>query len=164
MQQASVSASVAAPTIPAPHVHNMTFEAAEPLPPLVPEVPVVKESLRAAKKKEARKLLRLRVICMNPAKKEWEGDTFTVGNTLIGTVNRYVPFGNDNGWHVENIIYKMMKRRECQIYVTGKDGKGNSVRKAKLIKEFAIEILPDLTPEEIRALAQRQAMQAGENV
>jgi hypothetical protein len=35
---------------------------------------------------------------------------------------------------------------------------GVTVRKGKLIKEFAIEVLPQLTPEELRDLAQRQAM------
>lgn len=39
--------------------------------------------------------------------------------------------------------------RECQVFVTIKDGRGNSVRRGKSIKEFAIEVLPQLTQEEL---------------
>jgi hypothetical protein len=35
---------------------------------------------------------------------------------------------------------------------------GNTSRTGKLIKEFAIEVMPQLTSEELHDLAQRQAM------
>ena len=109
-------------------------------------------------KQEATKLVRIRVTCMNPAKSEWEGEVFTVGNSVIGTVKRYVPFNNDEGWHVPNIMYQMMKDRQCQIFFAKKTKLGGTVREGKLIKEFAIEVLPPLNEEELKDLAQRQAM------
>jgi len=55
-----------------------------------------------------------------------------------------------------------MEERQCQIFVTGKpDIHGQKPREGKLIKEFAIEILPNLTAAELKALAQRQAMAGG---
>jgi hypothetical protein len=39
-----------------------------------------------------------------------------------------------------------------------KDSRGNNVRKGKLIKEFAIEVLPQLTEAELKEMARRQAM------
>ncbi len=113
---------------------------------------------RAALQKSASELMRIRVTCMNPAKKEWEGEIFTVGNAVVGTFKKYVPFNADEGWHVPRIIYEQLKDRECQVFTTVRDSRGNSTRKGKLIKEFAIEILPNLTEEEIKELAQRQAM------
>ena len=113
---------------------------------------------RAALQKSASELMRIRVTCMNPAKKEWEGEIFTVGNAVVGTFKKYVPFNADEGWHIPRIIYEQLKDRECQVFTTVRDSRGNSTRKGKLIKEFAIEVLPNLTEEEIKELAQRQAM------
>lgn len=109
-------------------------------------------------KAEALKLVRIRVSCMNPAKKDWEGEIFTTGNAAIGSVKKFVPFNAEDGWHVPHCIYEMIRDRHCPIYVSVKDGRGNTVRKHKMIKEFAVEVLPQLTAEELQELAQRQAM------
>lgn len=113
---------------------------------------------RARKKKEANELIRIRVTCMNPAKSEWEGEIFTAGNSLVGSFTKYVPFNTEDGWHVPRIIYNQIIQRQCQIFVTVRDSRGNSTRKGKLIKEFAVEVMPNLTAEELHDLAQRQAM------
>lgn len=107
---------------------------------------------------EAHALIRIRVSCMNPAKKEWEGELLTAGNAVVGSFTKFVPFNVEDGWHVPRIIYLQLKERQCQIFVTVKDSRGNDVRKGKLIKEFAIEVLDPLTPDELQDLAQRQAM------
>lgn len=107
---------------------------------------------------EAMKLVRIRLTCMNPNKKEWDGEFITAGNSTVGSITKYVPFNADEGWHVPHIIYEQLRDRECQTFVTVRDSKGNATRKGKLIKEFAIELLPPLTPEELKDLAQRQAM------
>ena len=107
---------------------------------------------------EAAKLVRIRLTCMNPNKKEWDGEIITAGNAAVGTHKKFIPFNADDGWHVPNIIYQQLANRECQIFVTTKDARGNKVRVGKLIKEFAIEVLPPLTEDELKDLAQRQAM------
>ena len=117
-----------------------------------------KEQKRLRLLQEATKLVRIRVTCMNPAKKEWEGEIITVGNNVVGTIKKYIPFNADEGWHVPHIMYEMLKERQCQVFVTTKTKNGVSVRQGKLIKEFAIEVLPPLTEEELKDLAQRQAM------
>ncbi|TXH17424.1 MAG: hypothetical protein E6R03_03985 [Hyphomicrobiaceae bacterium] len=124
--------------------------------------PETKETKRSRLRKEAMKLVRIRVTCMNPAKKEWEGETFTAGNSVTGTVTKYVPFNIDDGWHVPNIIYKMMRRRECQTFVNVRGPDGKSVKRGKMIREFAIEVLDPLSPQELHDLAQRQAMSKGQ--
>lgn len=107
---------------------------------------------------EATKLVRIRVTCMNPAKKEWEGEIITVGNAGVGTYKKYIPFNADEGWHVPNIIYQALQERQCQVFVSTKTKNGVTIRQGKMIKEFAIEVLPPLTEEELKDLAQRQAM------
>lgn len=120
-----------------------------------------KEQRRARKRREANKLVRIRVTCMNPAKKEWDGELFTAGNSLVGSFTKMVPFNADEGWYVPQIILNQIQQRMCQIFVSTKDDRGNTIRRGKQIKEFAVEILPDLTMEELRDLAQRQAMANG---
>lgn len=128
--------------------------------PVAEVVPVV-ETLTKRKmrlRKEAEKLIRIRVTCMNPAKKEWEGEIFTTGNSFVGTHTKFVPFNADEGWHVPTIIYKQLKDRKCQIFVSRKDERGNTIREGKMINEFAIEVMPDLTETELQELARKQAM------
>lgn len=113
-------------------------------------------------KAEASKLVRIRLTCMNPAKKDWPGEIFTVGNAGVGTFRKFVPFtGADEGWHVPHIMYEQLVARQCQVFTTVKSKNGVSVRQGKLIKEFAIEVLPPLTKDELHDLAQRQAMSGG---
>lgn len=130
-----------------------------------PEVPVVAPvaeetdtQRRARKKREANELIRIRVTCMNPAKAEWDGEVFTAGNSLVGSFSKYIPFNADEGWHVPRILYNQIVQRQCQVFTTARDERGNSWRKGKLIKEFAVEVLPNLTAEELAELARRQAM------
>ncbi len=103
-------------------------------------------------------LVRIRLTCMNPSKREWDGEIITVGNTLVGTVRKYIPFNAPDGWHVPKIMYQALVDRQCQVFSSIRDSKGNNVTKGKLIKEFAIEVLPQLTKDELDELARRQAM------
>jgi hypothetical protein len=109
-------------------------------------------------KRDSIQLIRVKIACMNPAKKEWTGEVFTTGNALLGTIRQFVPFNNDEGWHVRKMIYQMMKEKECQIFTSKRDDRGNTVRKSKIIKEFSIEVMPQLTMAELAELAQRQAL------
>ena len=113
---------------------------------------------RIRMQQEAGELIRIRLTCMNPAKREWEGEIITAGNSTVGTHKKFVPFNAPEGWHVPRIIYNQLVERECQIFVSAKDSRGNTTRQGRLIKEFAIEILPQLTTEELTDLAHRQAM------
>lgn len=113
-------------------------------------------------KSEAEKLIRVRITCMNPAKKEYQGEIFTVSNRAVGTLKKFVPFNADEGWHVPKMILDVIRARECQVFVTTKTKNGVSVRKGRLIKEFAIEVLDQLTKDELADLARVQAMAAGQ--
>lgn len=128
--------------------------------PKEPEAVVVETDgqKRSRLKKQAMELVRIRLTCMNPAKAEWDGEIITAGNSAVGSIVKFVPFNADEGWHVPRIIYEQLKERQCQVFVSKKDARGNNTRQGKLIKEFSIEVLPALTPVELAELARRQAM------
>lgn len=112
----------------------------------------------ARKRKEASRLVRVMVTCMNPAKKQWEGEMFTCGNSLVGSFREFVPFDNDAGWHIPQMIVNQILERKCQVFYTAKTSRGNTTRKGKLIKEFNVVIMDPLTKDEMGELAQRQAL------
>jgi hypothetical protein len=116
------------------------------------------DEFRGRKRKEASELVRIRLSCMNPNKKDWAGEIITTGNSLVGTFAKYVPFAAEDGWHVPRIIYDQLVDRKCQVFVSTRDSKGNTTRKGKLIREFAIEVMTPLTIDELKDLAQRQAL------
>lgn len=137
--------------------------------PSEPDAPVkataphqeTEQEIRARLREEQLSLVRIRLTCMNPSKSEWEGEIFTVGNSLVGSITKYVPFNAEDGWHVPRILLDTLQERQCQIFTSVKAKNGVTVRQGKLIKEFAIEVLPQLTAAELKDLAQRQAMAAG---
>lgn len=132
--------------------------------PAVPDAPEVvaeveTKAQRAARlRKEANQLVRIRVTCMDPAKKEWLGAMYSVSNSLVGTIKKYVPFNNDEGWHVPQMLLNHLRERTCQIFVSKTNPDGSKSRTGKIIKELAIEVMPALTSVELQELAQRQAM------
>lgn len=114
---------------------------------------------RQRKQKEASELIRVQVTCMNPNKREYDGEIFCAGNRVIGTIKKYVPF--DVEYHVPRVIFNMIKHRMCQVFVSKRDDKGRQIREGKLIREFNITVLDPLTQTELNELAQRQAMAKG---
>ena len=58
-------------------------------------VPMTAEEYRARylpdRKKNLGRLVRCRITCMNPSKREWEGEIISVGSAKNGTFKKYVP-------------------------------------------------------------------------
>lgn len=108
--------------------------------------------------REASELVRIRLTCMNPLKKEWPGEIISVGNDVVGTYKKLIPFGLEEGYHVPRIILEQLQEKVFQTFYWVPGPRGEKIRRGKLAKEYAIEILPALTAAEIKDLAQRQAM------
>lgn len=124
------------------------------------EAQASKQSERLRLKKEATKLHRVRITCMDPNKREWDGEVFCAGNSVVGSVKRMVPF--DVEWHVEDILLKQIRQKKCQIFQTVTNDRGQKTRRGKLINAFSVEILPPLTEKELQQLKQRQLMANGQ--
>ncbi len=112
---------------------------------------------RSRLRKEAHKLIRVRISCKNQNKKTGRAKIFTVSNSVIGTIRKYVPFDAEDGWHVPQALLQMIKEREHQVFYKVKEN-GKEITRSKLVKEFSVEILDPLTKEELADLAQRQAI------
>lgn len=114
--------------------------------------------LRAKQIAEFTKLVRVRVTCMDPNKKNWPGEYFTISNGVLGTIKRYVPFNNTEGWHVEKIIYDHMKTVRRLEFKEYPGPKGRKIKRPVQVPAFAIEVLDPLTPEQLKDLAHKQAL------
>lgn len=110
------------------------------------------------------RLVRVRLQCMNPLKKEWPGEFISVGSAKVGTFKKFIPYNSDEPYHVPAILYEALKEKKCTVFTNKLLPNGQKVRKGKAINEYAIEVLEPLTKEEIRVLAQQQAMAAGQDV
>lgn len=112
-------------------------------------------------RKQALKLVRVIVTPNDPNKRDYDGDFFSGGNSLIGTHTRYVPYNNENGWHVEQIILDIIRSKKVTRFVKVKTAGGVEVREARYSPAYTVQVLPDLTKEELAALgASQRARQA----
>lgn len=114
-------------------------------------------------KDEAFKLIRCRVTVNNPSKQQMEGQIITVGNDVIGTASKFIPFQPmyyENGYHIPKIIVDYMKEMTHTRYPKKKDNTGATLEdhgNVRLVKDFIIEELPTLTEEGLRELAEQQS-------
>lgn len=128
------------------------------------EAKLSKAALREKIRKEQLKLVRIKLVCLNPMKKTWRGEIFTVANTIIGTVKKFVPYDPKfytNGYHVPYCIYKMLLDKEF-LHINTSEKNGKITVTPQIVKEFGIEVLPPLTSEELETLA--KAQQAGNRI
>jgi len=110
-----------------------------------------KAQLTERKIKEATKLVRVVVNCMNQAKlndEKRQGEYFMASNAAIGVVKKFVPYGVPT--HVEKILLNVIEEKTYQQRT------GEQNRNTRNVKEFNVEILPDLTPKEVEELKKLQ--------
>lgn len=108
---------------------------------------------------EQTKLVRIRISCLNPVKSTLHGEIITVANDYIGTVRKFVPFGDvtNDGYHVPFVIYNDLLQRKFLNIRTVKDKRtGRNRIETGWVREFNIEVLPPLTKEELDKLATAQ--------
>lgn len=117
-------------------------------------------TLREFMVQEQMKLVRLRITNLDPKKKDIPGEIITVANEYLGTVRKYIPFGEvtDSGYHVPYCIYTELESRRFLNIRTVKDPRtGTNSVQSTMAREFALEILPQLTKVELERLAASQA-------
>lgn len=128
------------------------------------DAPLSKSGKIKAMKDKALALVRVNIVCMNPAKREWDGEIFAVGNANLPTQKKFIPFNTTDGYHIPKIMFDALKARKCPVFYNErlKTAFGvQTVRRMKYIPEFNIVELPPLTPAELKELARQQAAAAG---
>lgn len=121
--------------------------------------PTVKKTLRQRQIAEQMAMTRVRITCMNPQKKDLQGEIYTVANEFIGNVRKFIPYGeaSEGGYHIPKCLLTMLQEKKFLQITTVKDKRTGTTRPVtKEVREFAIEILPPLTKEELRELAVAQ--------
>lgn len=106
------------------------------------------------------KLVRCQITNLDPKKKDIPGEIITVANQYIGTVRKYIPFGEATieGYHIPYCIYEFLKNRKFLSIKTRKGSNGQLVVETSWAPEFAITVLPQLTKEELKKLAAAQKL------
>lgn len=116
-------------------------------------------TLREKIRLEQMRLVRVRITCLDPKKKDLPGEILTVANEYLGTVRKFIPFGEvtDDGYHIPYCLYKMLDARKFLNIRTFKDRRTGTIRvESGYVKEFALEVLDPLTPAELAKLATAQ--------
>ena len=121
------------------------------------------EASRAAKEKHlaamqtteklAMKLTRVVVTPNDPAMVNYPGLIFSVGATGLNNgrmVKKFVPFNNEEGWHVPQIILNQIENGQMQKFKTVTRANGEKVLEPYLTKKFNVRILDPLTREEVK--------------
>jgi len=114
--------------------------------------------LRMRLRREATRLVRVNVTNRNPAMKDYKGDHYTVSNSIVGDIKKYVQYDTQEGYHVPWIIVEHLKEKEYQVFIEGTDNKGRPTVTTKNVKELSVEILPPLTADEMEELKIKQAL------
>ncbi len=120
------------------------------------------EASRAAKEKHlaamqtpekrAMKLTRVVVVPNDSTMANYPGLIFTVGASGLNggqMIKKFVPFNNEEGWHVPQIILDQIENAQMQKFKTVTRANGDKVLEPFLTKKFNVRILDPLTKEEL---------------
>ena len=106
--------------------------------------------------KLAMKLTRVVVTPNDPTMVNYPGLIFSVGASGLNNgrmVKKFVPFNNEEGWHVPQIILNQIEYGQMQKFKTVTRANGEKVLEPYLTKKFNVRILDPLTPEELKEVA-----------
>lgn len=109
---------------------------------------------------EQMRQVRVRITNMDPKKKDLPGEIWTVANEYLGTVRKFVPYGEqtDDGYHIPYCLYRLLDSKRFLHIRDVKDRTTGIVRQDKVwAKEFSLDVLPTLTQAELDRLAAAQA-------
>ena len=126
--------------------------------PLDPQANAV--ALRKLMHAKQMRQVRVRITNMDPKKKDLPGEIWTVANEYLGTVRKFVPYGEqtDDGFHIPYCLYRLLDSKRFLHIRDVKDRTTGIVRQDKVwAKEFSLDVLPTLTQGELDRLAAAQA-------
>jgi len=118
------------------------------------------KAMKRTGEQEAMKLIRIVVTPNDPLMTSYPGLIFTVGASGLNKgrmIKKFVPFNNEEGWHVPNIIYNQIKHAEMQKFKTVTRPNGEKVLEPYITQKFNVRVLDPLTKEELERLAAAQA-------
>jgi len=109
---------------------------------------------------KAKQRVRVQVSCLDPAKKDWQGEVLSISNRYIDE-SMFVPF--DVPWHLPIALIKMIQSKQYQQFRTRKDKFGNTTRYGINVPAFNVTFLNPLTEDELQGLAKKQMARGTED-
>jgi hypothetical protein len=122
----------------------------------IPAVETVQQKRKRIQKK-AMALVRCQIYNQNPSKRDLQGEIVTVASGMLGTVRKFIPFGEatENGYHIPQVLFDELKERRYQDIRTVKKN-GQIDVKTRIVPEYTLNVLPPLTAVELKELAEVQ--------
>jgi len=108
---------------------------------------------------QALRMVRVRIQNVDPADSVLDGGIITILNKYTGKVSKYVPYGEESegGYHIPWMMYEHLRDWKFPLRKEVKGGQfGVKTYKTTMVNKFKIELLPMLTMEELRELANHQ--------
>ena len=109
---------------------------------------------------ENMKLVKVIITPVDSAKRDYQGEYFSVGNDVLGTVTRFVPFNEE--WMIEEILAKHIESKQYQ-HITTKRSRDNrnETLDSRLVPAYNVQRLPLPTKEELAELKRIQEARQG---
>lgn len=105
--------------------------------------------VKAEARKNALKLVRCVVTSMDKDKADLSGEIISCGNSMTGMIKKFIPFGKE--WHVPLMILETLKDKKMLMTRDRRTDKG-TVKEHYEVSQYNVQILPDLTQEELNRL------------
>tara|TARA_R110002167_G_scaffold60173_1_gene170200 strand:+ start:5283 stop:5888 length:606 start_codon:yes stop_codon:yes gene_type:complete len=128
--------------------------------PSVKELTAEEHLSKLTKEQKAMRLTRVVVSPNDPLMSAYPGLIFTVGSSSINNgrmIKKFVPFNNDDGWHVPKIILDQIESAEMQKFRQVISPNGEKSLQPYITKKFNVQILDPLSQGEMEILAASQA-------
>lgn len=106
--------------------------------------------------KQHMKLVRIRLTPMSVFERQLPSVTLDVGNSVVGNVHRTIQFNEP--WHVEAILLNVLREKKFRAKKESVDPTTRRKIYSNVFhSSYGIELLPDLTMEELNKLAADQS-------
>jgi hypothetical protein len=128
-------------------------------PELSKSVTKLPKGSKMTKEQRAMALVRVIVSPNDPLMATYPGLIFTVGSSAVNNgrmIKKFVPFNNDEGWHIPQIILDQIDSAQMQKFRPITLPNGEKTLQAYLTKKFNVQRLDDLSAEEIAAIGTAQ--------
>lgn len=158
--EAVLAGTYEAPIVEAKEAPTAPVEAAPVATPANVKVLTEAEHLqKLTKEQRALRMQRIVVTPNDPLMSAYNGLIFTVGSSSVNKgrmIKKYVPFNNDDGWHVPQIIIDQIDAAQMQKFRTVTMPDGTKTMQPYITKKFNVQILPPLNTKEMAALGASQ--------
>lgn len=149
-----------APTPDATLTAESVLNPSERIPPVQAEVSALKEEdnrrlpINAKLRQEALKLHRVIITCLDPMYKDYSSQMFQVGNRVVGTIKKTIPFGVE--FHVPQILLNQIESetfvKHSRVSGSERSNGGMGEMERTIVPRYGIRYLEPLTPKELEDL------------